>query len=76
MARPVKEKEVILIGGQLTQGFLLGISPYMVSLVLTIILQRRSHFPCFEEKAIANESYVSCLRAHHWEKGGRQTPDS
>lgn len=68
MARPVKEKAVIFIRGQLTQGFLLGISVYMVSFNPHTCLTKEIRFPYFKEKAIANESDVSCLRPHGWKK--------
>lgn len=54
MAGPVKEKEVMFIGGHSTQCFLLGGSAEWFHLILTITLQRRSHFPHFKDKAIVN----------------------
>jgi hypothetical protein len=47
VARPVKEKEVIFIGGQLTQGFLLGMVPYVVSFNPHNCLAKEAPFPMF-----------------------------
>lgn len=63
MAGPVKEKEVMFIGGHSTQCFLLGGSAKWFHLILTITLQRRSHFPHFKDKAIVNERLYKLPKA-------------